>query len=265
MKHTFRLASLLLLLMVSVIGCGSLESSQLETKPLEEKQQLVVKEEEKSEVETLTTAEETIEQLDQANGNMDPTNLTQDEKKATTSYSASSTKITTDSTNAVVKKSTQQGQTTTQLKTESKPTLTSKPVETKKKSASSETKPAETKVPAQTETKPLSTVTISIIGSKEIGTILSSTKIDFTEGDTVLDILLRASKKKKISVEYSGSGALAYIEGIDNLYEFDYGPKSGWNFKLNGATISKSSGIVKVNKDDVIEWIYREDYSEADE
>jgi hypothetical protein len=115
----------------------------------------------------------------------------------------------------------------------------------------------------QTEPKP--TVSITIIGPKDFGVILPKTKVNFNDGDTVLNVLLKAAKKKNIVVEHRGSGAMAYIEGIDNIYEFDYGPKSGWNFKLNGTTISKSSGIINVKKDDVIEWVYSEDFTEGNE
>jgi hypothetical protein len=115
----------------------------------------------------------------------------------------------------------------------------------------------------QTEPKP--TVSITIIGPKDFGVILPKTKVNFKDGDTVLNVLLKVAKKKNIEVEHRGSGAMAYIEGIDNIYEFDYGPKSGWNFKLNGTTISKSSGIINVKKDDVIEWVYSEDFTEGNE
>jgi hypothetical protein len=115
----------------------------------------------------------------------------------------------------------------------------------------------------QTEPKP--TVSITIIGPKDFGVILPKTKVNLNDGDTVLNVLLKAAKKKNIVVEHRGSGAMAYIEGIDNIYEFDYGPKSGWNFKLNGTTISKSSGIINVKKDDVIEWVYSEDFTEGNE
>jgi hypothetical protein len=131
-------------------------------------------------------------------------------------------------------------------------------------------KPKETNNKTTTETKPpakppVSTISITIIGPKEIGVILSKTKIDYSEGDTVFDVLLKASKKEGFFVEYTGSGAMSYIEGIDNIYEFDYGPKSGWNFKLNGTTVSKSADIVKVKKDDQIEWVYLEDFTEDKE
>jgi hypothetical protein len=105
-------------------------------------------------------------------------------------------------------------------------------------------------------------VSITIIGSKEIGVILPKSKVIIKTGDTVLDVLLKSAKDNHIDVEYSGSGAMTYIEGIYNLYEFDYGPKSGWNFKLNGTIVSKSSDMVKVKKDDHIEWVYSEDFTE---
>jgi hypothetical protein len=128
----------------------------------------------------------------------------------------------------------------------------------------SETTPVkETKPTNQIEPKP--SVSITISGPSDFGVILPKSKVNISEGDTVLDVLLKAAKKNNILVEHSGSGAMAYIEGIDNIYEFDYGPKSGWNFKLNGTTISKSSGIVKVKKDDVIEWVYSEDFTEGNE
>jgi hypothetical protein len=131
---------------------------------------------------------------------------------------------------------------------------------TKKVESTTKSTVEASKTPEQRET-----VSIMIAGSSEIGVILKETKVDVKDGDTVFDVLMKAAKKKNIFVEYSGKGAMTYIEGIDNLYEFDYGPKSGWNFKLNGEMISKSSGIVKVKKDDIIEWIYSEDFTENQE
>ncbi|RHW42576.1 DUF4430 domain-containing protein [Neobacillus notoginsengisoli] len=101
------------------------------------------------------------------------------------------------------------------------------------------------------------TATISIKGPKDVGTILGATAVEVKEGDTVLNVLLRATGKK-IHVEHRGSGATAYVEGIDNYYEFDYGAKSGWTCKKNGTTIDRSAGLVKVAKGDRIEWIYIE-------
>ncbi|NHM32604.1 DUF4430 domain-containing protein [Neobacillus terrae] len=103
---------------------------------------------------------------------------------------------------------------------------------------------------------PVQTVVFSITGPKEKGTLLSSRKVEFNEGNTVLDILLKAAGKS--NVDYSGGGSTAYVEGIDGIYEFDYGPMSGWIFKQNGAGIPKSAGAIKVKDGDRIECIYKE-------
>ena len=100
------------------------------------------------------------------------------------------------------------------------------------------------------------TVVLSITGPKDKGTLLSSRKVEFTEGNTILDILLKAAGKS--NVDYSGSASTAYVEGIDGIYEFDYGPMSGWIFKQNGAGIPKSAGAIKVKDGDRIECIYKE-------
>jgi cytoskeletal protein RodZ len=100
--------------------------------------------------------------------------------------------------------------------------------------------------------QPADTVTISIIGPKDRGTILGATKVEIKEGDTVFSVLMKAGKK----VEYSGSGSTVYVEGIDNIYEGDYGGTSGWTYKLNGTMTPKSAGAVKVKDGDQIVWEY---------
>lgn len=101
-------------------------------------------------------------------------------------------------------------------------------------------------------------VTISIAGPKDRGTILGATKVNFKDGATIFDIISQAAKKQGITVDSRGSGATAYIEGIDNIYEFDYGVKSGWVFKQNGVSLTKSIGIAKVKDGDRIECFYTE-------
>jgi hypothetical protein len=46
------------------------------------------------------------------------------------------------------------------------------------------------------------------------------------------------------------------VEGIDNLFEFDHGAKSGWLYRVNGSMYSQSAGSFTVKPDDVIEWLY---------
>lgn len=115
--------------------------------------------------------------------------------------------------------------------------------------------------PAKTEEKPQSTVTFSIVGPDN-HVILAATKVSITDGDTVFDVLKQLDKDHSFDVVSRGSGATAYVEGIEgkdfSYYEFDYGPTSGWVFKLNGTSLSKSVGITKVKDGDRIECIYTE-------
>lgn len=68
------------------------------------------------------------------------------------------------------------------------------------------------------------------------GLLLAKTEMEFSDGDSVFDVLKRAAKDNKIQMEYSTSPAYntAYIEGIGNLYEFDAGSASGWCYTVNG-------------------------------
>ena len=99
-------------------------------------------------------------------------------------------------------------------------------------------------------------VLLSIKGDEDTGVILIPTKVPIEPGDSVLDILKKVTKQKHIQMEYKGSGGTAYIEGIQNLYEFDKGPKSGWMFSINGVFMNKSAGIAKVKPGDKIVWQY---------
>lgn len=98
--------------------------------------------------------------------------------------------------------------------------------------------------------------TISIAAEGEIGVILEETEAEWKDGDTVLDVLKRVTREQKMQMEYRGFGALTYVEGIANVYEFDHGPASGWVYKVNGELVKKSAGAWKVKAGDRIEWIY---------
>ena len=88
------------------------------------------------------------------------------------------------------------------------------------------------------------------------GIILQNMKVEFNEGDTVFDILVKVTRKKGIHMEYRGSGSNTYIEGINNLYEFDGGSNSGWMYSVNGAYPNYGVGAYKVKSSDVIKFNY---------
>lgn len=68
------------------------------------------------------------------------------------------------------------------------------------------------------------------------GYILGKTAVPFTEGETVFDVLLRVTRERGIHMEHEFFPVYKseYIEGINQLYEFDCGPGSGWMYYVNG-------------------------------
>lgn len=88
------------------------------------------------------------------------------------------------------------------------------------------------------------------------GNILSTMKVEIESGDTVFDVLVKATSKKGVHMEYTGSGSSIYVEGIDNLYEFDGGKDSGWMYSVNGVYPNYGCGSYKLNGNEVIRWNY---------
>ena len=76
------------------------------------------------------------------------------------------------------------------------------------------------------------------------------------EGETVFNILVEAAKKHGIQLDYSGTPQMAYVSGINYLYEFDFGDLSGWVYHVNGVSPSVSCGEYKLSDGDIIEWHY---------
>ena len=99
-------------------------------------------------------------------------------------------------------------------------------------------------------------------GKKELippdGNVFSTAKVDFYEGETVFDVLLRSMKENKIHMEFVNTPIYnsAYIEGINNLYEFDAGELSGWMYKVNGWFPNYGCSRYQLEDGDVVEWVY---------
>lgn len=69
----------------------------------------------------------------------------------------------------------------------------------------------------------------------ENGIIYDCQEIIFYEGESVYDVLARETEKNGIQMECSFTPMYnsVYIEGINNLYEFDCGSLSGWVYSVN--------------------------------
>ena len=92
----------------------------------------------------------------------------------------------------------------------------------------------------------------------EDGCILKETKVKVKEGSSVFDVLKKVCKDNKIQIESSTSPVYksVYVEGINQLYEFDCGPQSGWMYKVNGEFPNYGCSAYTVSDGDVIEWKY---------
>ena len=90
------------------------------------------------------------------------------------------------------------------------------------------------------------------------GVILSRKAISFEEGESVFDVLLRATQTYGIHMEYEYTPGFGshYIEGINNLYEFDCGAGSGWMYYVNGTKPNYGVSKYTVKNGDVIEFKY---------
>lgn len=101
-------------------------------------------------------------------------------------------------------------------------------------------------------------VALSIYG-KDGEEILKDVIVKYKKDASVFDVTQFVAKEKKIQLEYKGVDPSYYVMGIDNLYEFDYGAKSGWLFRVNGIFIGSGSGKQIINDQDCIEWFYSTD------
>lgn len=232
----------LLFVLFSLVGCGATEQTAKETKKEKESVSVEKPKEQESKEET-----KVVENSEQNQTTVSTVTATE-EKKESQPTTQSSTPKQTSPTNQQQPSTAKTNTASTTNKSSSPSTATQKPSSTTPAS-----KPSTTTTP-----KPDTTVTLSIVGPKDRGTILASTKVTFKDGDTIYDIIVGTAKSKGIVIDSRGSGATAYIEGIDNIYEFDYGAKSGWVFKQNGVSLTKSIGVTKIKDGDRIECFYTE-------
>lgn len=90
------------------------------------------------------------------------------------------------------------------------------------------------------------------------GIIYSSSKVGFNDKESVFEILKRVCRENGIALEASYTPAFgsSYIEGINNIYEFDCGSASGWLYMVNGNSPGAGCSSYIPNDGDRIEFIY---------
>ncbi len=90
------------------------------------------------------------------------------------------------------------------------------------------------------------------------GIIFPATSVEFYEGESVFDVLLRTTKENKIHMEFVKTPLYNsnYIEGINNIYEFDCGELSGWMYRVNGWFPNYGCSRYVLKDGDQVEWVY---------
>jgi len=88
------------------------------------------------------------------------------------------------------------------------------------------------------------------------GVIYPVTTVTAYEGESVFNVLQREMKRAKIHFEFMNTPIYnsAYIEGINNLYEFDAGELSGWCYSVNGWYPNYGCSRYQLKAGDVIKW-----------
>lgn len=90
------------------------------------------------------------------------------------------------------------------------------------------------------------------------GIVFPKTTVTFYEGESVFNVLLREMKNARVHMEFANVPMYnsAYIEGINNLYEFDCGEISGWMYKVNDWFPNYGCSRYPLQDGDVVEWAY---------
>lgn len=92
----------------------------------------------------------------------------------------------------------------------------------------------------------------------EDGVIYARKEVMFYEGESVFNLLWREMKRSKIHMEFTNTPIYnsAYIQGINNLYEFDCGELSGWMYKVNDWFPNYGASRYALKEGDKVEWVY---------
>ncbi len=90
------------------------------------------------------------------------------------------------------------------------------------------------------------------------GEIYPETVLYVAKDSTVFEILKEVCRTENIQLDYEKSSAygLAYIKGINSIYEYDHGDLSGWMYRVNGEMPNIGVGYYKVEEGDIVEILY---------
>lgn len=90
------------------------------------------------------------------------------------------------------------------------------------------------------------------------GVVYAKKSVTFYKGESVFDVLLQETQKNRIHMEYDTTPVYNsnYVEGINNLYEYDCGNLSGWMYNVNAWYPNYGCSRYQLQDGDAIEWRY---------
>lgn len=90
------------------------------------------------------------------------------------------------------------------------------------------------------------------------GIILPAQTVKFYDGESVFDVLQRVCRENGIHMEASWTPMYgsAYVEGINNIYEFDCGSGSGWMYRVDGWYPNYGCSRYRLKQGEKVEWRY---------
>lgn len=79
---------------------------------------------------------------------------------------------------------------------------------------------------------------------------------DYKENISVADLSKDICRELTVPIVFSGMGDMAYVKGINGLFEFDCGTESGWLYSVNGEYQGVGCGTYILENGDYVEWHY---------
>ncbi|MCL1858547.1 MAG: DUF4430 domain-containing protein [Oscillospiraceae bacterium] len=79
---------------------------------------------------------------------------------------------------------------------------------------------------------------------------------DYKKDISVADLSKDMCRELNIPIVFAGMGSLVYVQGINGLFEFDYGAESGWLYAVNGEFQGIGCGDYVLKNRDYVEWYY---------
>ena len=139
-------------------------------------------------------------------------------------------------------------QTTTKQKNQTTKKTTQKSTQTNSTSNRKQ-ESTQTETDKTVEKEKTITVNVKVEG---VHTVMMSGEVELAKNASVYDALVKLASKNNKKV----SGSSSYITGIGDLCEKDYGPLSGWMYKVNGTSPQKGAGSYKLSNSDQVLWYY---------